>query len=124
MLGAKPILFLPEEHGVPAYDELIVLARRDDRGDARYRRFVAALQEGSAALLKDPEGLWAAFAAAHTEQDTKLTKACWGATLPAIARDPGRLDAQRYLDFEKFALASGIIPSLMPLDMFAAQILG
>ena len=123
-LGRKPLLFLPEEHGVPAYDELIVLARRDGRGDVRYRRFVAALQEGTQALLADPEGMWRAFASAHTELDTPLNKACWAATLPALARDPGRLDAPRYLAFEKFALVSGIIPRLVPLETFAVQITG
>ncbi len=121
-LARKPVVFLPEEHGVPAYDELIVLARRGDRDDPRYRRFVGALQEGTGALMKDPEAMWRAFAAAHSELDTPLNKACWDATLPAMARDPGRLDKERYLAFEKFALASGIIPKLMPLDMFAAQI--
>jgi putative hydroxymethylpyrimidine transport system substrate-binding protein len=121
-LGRKPLVFLPEEHGVPPYDELIVLARRNEQDDARYRRFVAALQEGTQALLKDPEGMWRAFAAAHTELDTPLNKACWAATLPAVAHDPGRLDKPRYLAFQKFALLSGIIPRPMPLETFAVQI--
>ena len=123
-MGRKPIVFLPEEHGVPLYDELIVLARREMRGDARLPRFVVALQAGTAALLKDPEGMWKAFAAAHAELDTELNHACWQATLPAIARDPGRLDAQRYRDFQTFALAQGIISAAMPLDRFAVQIAG
>jgi putative hydroxymethylpyrimidine transport system substrate-binding protein len=99
-----------------------VLARRNEQDDARYRRFVAALQEGTQALLKDPEGMWRAFAAAHTELDTPLNKACWAATLPAVAHDPGRLDKPRYLAFQKFALLSGIIPRPMPLETFAVQI--
>ena len=38
-LGKKPIVFLPEEHGVPVYDELILVARRNSLGDPKLKRF-------------------------------------------------------------------------------------
>jgi putative hydroxymethylpyrimidine transport system substrate-binding protein len=121
-LGKDPIVFLPEEHGVPAYDELILVARRDRLGDPRLKAFVAALGAGAAALLKAPEPLWRAFAQAHPELATPLNHAAWNATLPHIALDPSQLDSQRYLAFQSFALAQGIIHKALPLDEFAVRI--
>ena len=122
-MGRKPAVFLPEEHGVPMYDELILLAQRSRRGDERFRRFVGALTEGTAALIKDPDGLYRAFAAAHSELDTPYNKASWQATVPLLARDPGRLDAARYLAFQDFCIARHIIAKPLPLDQFAVQLM-
>jgi putative hydroxymethylpyrimidine transport system substrate-binding protein len=121
-LGQTPVVFAPEDHGVPRYDELIVVARRGRRGDPVLGRFVGALREGAGALLAAPDATWRGFAAAHPELDTALTRDCWNATLPAIARDPGRLDASRYLAFQAFALAQGMIGQALALDRFAVQL--
>jgi len=121
-MGQNPVVFLPEEHGVPPFDELILVARRDRLSDPRLKRFVAALRDGADALIKAPEPMWQAFAAAHPELATPLNHASWTATLPAIATDPAKLDAQRYLTFQAFALAHGIINKTMPLGQFATQL--
>jgi putative hydroxymethylpyrimidine transport system substrate-binding protein len=121
-MGLSPVVFLPEEHGVPPYDELIVVARRDRRDDPSLKRFVAALQEGTAALLKAPDAMWQAFSQAHTELATPINRASWNATMPAIAVDPAKLDSQRYLTFQSFALAHGIISKTLPLDEFAVEL--
>jgi len=121
-MGQTPLVFLPEQHGVPLYDELIVVARRDRREDTRLERFVGALQEGTNALLKAPDAMWAAFAESHPELATPLNKASWAVTMPAIAKNPATLDAQRYLTFQAFALAHGIISKTMPLSQFAVQL--
>jgi len=121
-MGKDPIVFLPEEHGVPAYDELILVARRDRLRDPRLKAFVTALQTGAADLLKSPEALWRAFAQAHPELATPLNHASWTATLPYVPRDPSRLDSHRYLAFQSFALAHGIIHKALPLDQFSVQI--
>jgi putative hydroxymethylpyrimidine transport system substrate-binding protein len=121
-MGQTPIVFRPEDHGVPLYDELILVVRRDKRDDPRLKRFIIALREGAAALLKAPDALWQAFASAHPELATPLNKASWAATLPAIATDPAKLDAERYTTFQAFALSHGIITSTLPLDQFAAQL--
>jgi putative hydroxymethylpyrimidine transport system substrate-binding protein len=123
-MGRIPLVFLPEEHGVPLYDELILVARRDRRRDPRLNRFIAALQEGTAELLRAPDAMWRAFAQAHPELATPLNQASWAATMPAIAADPRALNAQRYLDFQTFAVAHGIAGTALPLDQFAVQIPG
>lgn len=123
-MGHAPIVFRPEDHGVPPYDELILVARRDRRDDPRLKRFVAALREGVATLLNDPEAMWQAFAKAHPELAIPLNHESWAATMPSIAVDPAKLDAQRYMAFQAFALAQGIVKTSLPLDQFAVQLGG
>ena len=123
-MGLEPVVFLPEDHGVPPYDELILVARRDRGADPRLHRFVAALREGTAALAARPDELWKSFASAHPDLDTPLTRASWAATLPYLPASPGHLDAARYLDFQRFALAHGIVSRAEALGQFAVQLEG
>jgi putative hydroxymethylpyrimidine transport system substrate-binding protein len=121
-MGQTPVVFLPEDHGVPLYDELILVARQDRLSDPKLRRFMAALQDGTAALAKAPDAMWQAFAQAHTELATRLNEASWHATIPAIAANPTKLDGPRYLRFQSFALQQGIITKQLPLNTFAVDI--
>ncbi len=120
----QPVVFLPENAGIPVYDELILVTRRDRRTDPRIARCVIALREATRALLAAPTPMYKAFAAAHPEQATAFGEASWGATMPAVARDPAYLDRARYLAFQQFAVAHAIVGSAEPLDSFAAQIVG
>jgi putative hydroxymethylpyrimidine transport system substrate-binding protein len=118
-MSRTPLVFLPEEHGVPAYDEWILPPRRERGGDPRIKRFVAALHEGTTALLRAPDDMWQAFAQAHPELATPLNQAGWKATMPVVAADPGKLDEKKYLDFQAFAVAHKIAQKSMPLGEFA-----
>ena len=120
-MGRMPLVFLPEEHGVPLYDELILVTRRDRVSDPRIKRFVTALHEGTTALLSAPDAMWQAFGVAHPELATPLNQAGWKATMPAIAPDPGKLDSQRYVAFQAFAVAHKIAQKSMPLGDFAVD---
>ena len=119
--GFKAIGFNPEQHGVPPYDELILLARRDNAHDPRVVRFLGALKQGTAALLADPEGMWRAFAKDHPEADTPLNHAAWFATLPDLDRDPARLDARRYAAFQDFMVEQGTLKAALPVGEIAVQ---
>ena len=121
-LGRTPLVFLPEEHGVPLYDELILVTRRDRVADPRIKRFLTALHEGTTALLRAPDATWQAFAQAHPELATPLNQASWKATMPAIAPNPGKLDRDRYLAFQAFAVAHKIAQKSLPLEDFAVEI--
>ncbi len=119
--GYKATAFNPEEHGVPPYDELILLARRDEAHDPRIRRFLAALREGTATLLARPDGMWSAFVKDHPDDDTPLNHAAWFATLPHLARDPALLDARRYRAFEDFMVKQGTLKTALPVDQIAVE---
>lgn len=119
--GGEPVVFAPEDHDVPAYDELILVARNDRAGDPRIRRFIGAVKAGAAALANDPKALLNAYRAAHPEQDNKTLAAAWPITLSAIAPDPGLLDKERYMAFQAFCLRQAIITKSLPLDHFAVE---
>ncbi len=119
--GFKAIGFNPEEHGVPPYDELILLARRDEAHDPRIVRFLQALREGTAALLDHPDRMWSAFVKDHPDGDTPLNHAAWFATLPHLARDPALLDAHRYAAFQDFMVKQGTLKTALPVDEIAVQ---
>ena len=119
--GFKAIGFNPEEHGVPPYDELILLARRDNAHDGRVVRFLQALREGTAALLADPDRMWRAFVTDHPEGNTPLNHAAWFATLPHLARDPVLLDARRYAAFQDFMVKQGTLKTALPVSDIAVQ---
>ena len=120
--GANPVVFAPEDHGVPAYDELILVARRDRQDDPRLKHFLDATREGVQALRSHADDLMHAYAAAHPEQDAKLLAEAWPITLAAVPDDPGKLDRDRYLKFQKFCLDQAIITKSLPLDQFAVEL--
>jgi putative hydroxymethylpyrimidine transport system substrate-binding protein len=121
-MAGQPVVFAPEDHGVPLYDELILVTRRERRSDPRLAGCLKALRQGADALQSQPDALWRAFRTAHPELDNKIVAKAWPITLGCIARDPRRLDRQRYLQFQQFCLAQGIISKILPLDQFAVEI--
>jgi len=123
LAGKKGRAFFPEEHGVPAYDELILVAHRDRTSDRLLRRFVDALERGALALLNDPEGSWQLFAKAYPKLDDALNKAAWGDTLPRFAQSPAALDHGRYERLASFLQQSGVIKgALPPVSSYALEL--
>ncbi|ELQ6281082.1 ABC transporter substrate-binding protein, partial [Serratia marcescens] len=79
--GKTPVVFNVEDYGVPAYDELIIVAHRDAVNEPKIRKFLAALKQGSDYLHAHPQDTWLAFAKAHPELNTELNKQAWQASL-------------------------------------------
>jgi putative hydroxymethylpyrimidine transport system substrate-binding protein len=48
--GKDPQVMNVEDYGVPAYDELVIVANRDEVHAAKIKKFLTALQEGVAYL--------------------------------------------------------------------------
>ena len=123
LAGKAARAFQPEEHGVPAYDELILLAHRDRIGDKALRRFVDAIERAALALLNDPDGSWKLFLKAYPALDDALDKAAWTATLPRFAQSPAALDAGRYERFGVFLREAGILKKDLPaLASYAVEL--
>nr|WP_321984781.1 ABC transporter substrate-binding protein [uncultured Lichenicoccus sp.] len=116
--GLEPLAFRPEQHGVPPYDELILVARRDHAADARIARFMTALKEGTACLLHDPDAVWEKTIRARPELDTRLNKAAWWVSLAALARNPARLDRVRYETFQRFLVERGSLRNRAPAGSY------
>ena len=56
--GKPGIAFYPEEEGVPAYDELIIVANKGKLSDPRFSQFLESLEKGVQFLVNHPNESW------------------------------------------------------------------
>jgi putative hydroxymethylpyrimidine transport system substrate-binding protein len=115
--------FFVEEHGVPPYDELILVANAKSVGDPRLRAFVDALEEGVQYLVNHPEESWKLFVADdRSGLDDDLNRRAWRDTLPRFALRPGALDRARYARFADFLKARKLVDSVPELSTWAVEL--
>lgn len=117
--GKPGVAFFPEEHGVPAYDELIYVTRNELRGDPRMARFLSAVEDATIFLTNHPDEALAMFVKSHKELDDKLNRESFAATLPRFAKRPAALDIGRYDRFAAFMKARGLLDTIPPIDSYA-----
>lgn len=114
--------FLPEEEGVPAYDELILVAHRDKTNDPRIRAFLNAVEQGVQYMHNHPAEAWAAFLRQHKNLDDALNRRAWADTLPRFAHSPAALDRNRYERFAQFLVKEGLIKQALPVEQYAVEV--
>jgi putative hydroxymethylpyrimidine transport system substrate-binding protein len=120
--GFKPIVFFPEDYGVPPSDELIMMSNANALTDPRLPKFLTAVKAGGDALRADPHGMWAKFAADQTALNDKLDKTAWFQTVPYFQKNPFTLDAKRYTIYRDFMFAAGLIKKKADISAYAVQI--
>ncbi len=111
-----------EDFGVPAYDELIIVANSASVHDPRIKKFLTALKKGEDYLQAHPQKSWDAFARLHPELNTELNKQAWFKTLPLFARDPAALDTARYQAYEQFLYDNKLIKKITPVARYAVEV--
>lgn len=114
--------FYPEENGVPIFDELIYVVKNDQTADARYARFMAAIEAATIYLTNHPDEAWAAFIEAYPNLNDELNKRAWADTLPRFAKRPSALDTGRYQRFAEFMAENGLIKKVVPVPTYAVEI--
>lgn len=122
IVGQPGRAYFPEEHGVPAYDELIVVANSANLDDPRLPRFVDALEKSVQFMLNHPEQSWRMFIAAYPELDDELNRRAWADTLPRFALRPGAVDRVRYERFAKFLLSQSLVDQIPLIESYARDI--
>jgi putative hydroxymethylpyrimidine transport system substrate-binding protein len=122
--GLNPVIFYPEQHGVPTSEELILLSATSGLKNPALPRFLGALQQGTAALLADPDKILAQFLKENPTLNDKLDIASWHALPPYFAKNPAALDAQCYLTYRDFMAKAGLIKHAGPLSDYAVQVTG
>ncbi len=106
--------FYPEENGVPAYDELILVAKTDRGDDPAIAAFVGAVERAVQYMLNHPQDAWESFTRAYPDLDDDLNRRAWADTLPRFALRPAALDAARYDRFAAFLQARGLLTETPP----------
>ena len=114
--------FYPEEHGVPAYDELIVIARTDRLEDARFYAFVHAIERATQYMVNHPQESWDIFRGYRDGLDDELNRRAWIDTLPRFALRPGAMSYGRYETFADFLYNAGIIETTPPVESYALEL--
>ncbi len=120
--GGKGLAFFPEENGVPLYDELIYVAKKDRASDPKIRKFLDAVQEATIFLLNHPDDSWSAFVKAYPKLDDELNKTAWAQTMPRFDKTPASLDKTRYQNFAEFMKKRGLIKDVPALDTYTVEI--
>ena len=112
-----PVILRMPQLGVPTYDELVVVARReslDTAGASRLRRFLSATAAGYRSLRTDPSTAVDALAEASHGIDKGLQEASIAATLPAFfpkdAANPwGWQDITAWARYERWMRANQLL---------------
>lgn len=119
--GAEGRCLFVEEQGIPAYDELILLANPRTMDPDATARFVAAMERGAHYILNHPDKAWQIFRDAHPDLDDELNRQAWAATLPRFSQSPGAVDHARYARFEAFLRDAGLTDSVLPVSALATD---
>ena len=114
--------FYPEEHGVPAYDELILIANSGKLDDGRLPKFLDALEQATVYLMNHPKESWEIFIKAYPDLNDELNKRAWADTLRRFAKRPRALDTTRYDRFAKFLKERGLMKAAGPASDYAVVI--
>jgi putative hydroxymethylpyrimidine transport system substrate-binding protein len=88
--GLKPVITPVQVLGIPSYNELVLIARADcvSKRPQVFRRFMSALARGTAAAVKDPNGIAHAVRAgeeSNPETGQKAMRFQIEATLPLLS---------------------------------------
>jgi putative hydroxymethylpyrimidine transport system substrate-binding protein len=114
--------FYVEEHGVPTYDELIVVANAAKLDDPRWPRFVVALEEAAQFLVNHPREAWKLFIKGRKDLDDELNRRAFRDTLPRFALRPAALDHGRYARMAAFLAQQELIAKARPVADYAVEL--
>lgn len=114
--------FFPEEHGVPVYDELVFVTRKDLVADDRLPRFLEAVETAAVFLTNHPQEAWQLFIKAYPDLDDALNRQAFTDTLPRFAKRPAALDRGRYERFGAFLKEGGLIKTAPAVGDIAIEI--
>ncbi len=114
--------FFVEEHGIPPYDELILVAHRNRIKDSAIKHFVDALEAGVQFMVNHPDKAWQLFIRGRKDLDDELNRRAWKDTLSRFALRPGALDHNRYLRFSHFLKDNGMIDRVLPVASLAVEL--
>lgn len=122
--GVTVIEFAAEEHGVPLYDEMILIANRDalEHHHQDIANFLDALQSATVWLVNHPEQAWELVRHARPALDTETNAQAWPEILRYLALRPGVLQEQRYVRFEAYLQKRGLIETLTPVKRLAVEL--
>lgn len=103
--------FLVEEHGMPRYEELILIGNRDHLNGRQddFRRLVSALEDATHWIVNHSEEAWRLMVQSEPGLDTPVNRQAWPGIVKRLSLRPATLDARSYLAFQAFLAERGFI---------------
>ncbi len=115
--------FYPEEHGVPAYDELVLVVNKANLAEKKFDAFITAVEEATIYTLNHPGAAWQAFQNYKPKElDNELNRRAWKDTLPRLALRPRALDNKRYETMAAFLKQYNMIKAVPRLMDYAVEL--
>ncbi len=115
--------FYPEEHGIPAYDELVLVVKNDRVAEKKFDAFVSALEEATIYTLNHPDEAWKAFESYKPKElNNELNRRAWKDTLPRLALRPRALDSKRYENMAAFLKKYNMIKDVPAVSSYAVEL--
>ena len=110
--GLQPVVKRVQGLGVPPYEELMLIVRRDRlaKEPQVIRNFIAAMNRGTTAAIEDPKAAANVIASATSDPNRAAIKAELEATLPLLSRS-GRMDAEQASGLIKWMNEEGLAPN-------------
>ncbi len=108
--GKDPVVTPVDKLGVPTYDELVLVARRDrlEADPQAIHLFLGALARGTAAAIERPGATTKALLEANPNLNPKLTRAEVAATLPLLSKR-GTMNPAEWQAFIAWMNENGLI---------------
>jgi putative hydroxymethylpyrimidine transport system substrate-binding protein len=117
--GKAPVITPVDQLGVPTYDELVLVANREEleANPEKFRLFIAALERGTDAAVAQPKVATEALLEANDGLEPKLTEAEMAATLPLLGARAGDnpfgyMDPAEWDTFAGWMRDNGLIETL------------
>ena len=111
--GFKAKAYFPEEHGVPAYDELVFVANAKKVDVEMINAFNKAIEQATIYIVNHPKEAWNEFVSyAPDTLNNELNKRAWRDTLTRFALRPAAVDLKRYDDYAQFMFDNKLIKTM------------
>jgi putative hydroxymethylpyrimidine transport system substrate-binding protein len=108
--GLEPVVTRLDGLGIPAYEELVLIARSDRlaKEPQVIRAFMSALARGTAAAVEDPEAAARLIAQVKGENLSRALKAEVKATMPLLSKT-GEMDSEKASQLAEWMHEQGMI---------------
>ena len=114
--------FLPENHGVPQYEELILVSHPDFAKQKKIEKFLNVIDKTTAWILQNPDEAYQSFADYRpADLDNELNRRAWRDTLPKLARNTRATDIDEWNRFAQFMVDRGLIQNIPNTDSYLFQ---
>lgn len=119
----KTNVFYYEENGIPAFDQVILVAHKDKLTQPELKKFLIALKKSSEFIKQYPEEAWKLYAEHAPEQATDLNHRVFRNVAGFLSATPEKLDKIKYKNFAEFLGNSAILKEKVPMvDTYAKEI--